>query len=197
MRNYLESIPPQNGTRPGRLAAALSLVSSVFRKDGYKGPVSDHFDCQHFYNPDNPNPHGVWQFLLWRLARLMGRVGKWPTWIDSAPGPAPPPRVEGQNLRVTFVNHSTVLIQTGGLNILTDPIWSQRASPVSWAGPRRRRPPGIRFEDLPHMDFVLLSHNHYDHLDLPTLKRLVQAHDPRFVVGLGNSGLLAAHGIHS
>jgi L-ascorbate metabolism protein UlaG (beta-lactamase superfamily) len=83
----------------------------------------------------------------------------------------------------------------GGINLLTDPIWSERASPVVWAGPRRRRPPGIRFEDLPPIDVVLLSHNHYDHLDLPTLERLAQAHRPQFLVPLGNSPFLASRGI--
>src|SRR5262249_32374809 len=65
------------------------------------------------------------------------------------------------------------------------------------AGPRRRRPPGLRFEDLPPIDAVLISHNHYDHLDVPTLKRLAATHEPRFVVSLGNRQLLAAHGIVS
>jgi len=93
------------------------------------------------------------------------------------------------------VGHSTTLLQAGGLNVLTDPVWSQRASPVAWAGPRRRRPPGLRFEDLPPIDLVLLSHNHYDHLDLPTLRRLAREHTPRFVAGLGVGRLLADAGV--
>jgi L-ascorbate metabolism protein UlaG (beta-lactamase superfamily) len=93
-------------------------------------------------------------------------------------------------LRVTFVNHATVLIQMDGLNLLTDPIWSERCSPLSWAGPRRFRPPGIRFEALPPIDAVFLSHNHYDHLDIPTLSRLKKAHAPRIFTPLGNAALL-------
>jgi L-ascorbate metabolism protein UlaG (beta-lactamase superfamily) len=182
---------------PDQVSKAAPSLASFLSANGYEGPVSDHFDGKRFYNPDNPGPHGFSQFLLWRLARLIGGVGKWPKWIDMPFGPPPPAKVSGEGLRATFVNHSTVLLQTAGRNILTDPIWSERASPVSWAGPRRRRPPGIRFEDLPRIDTVLISHNHYDHLDLPTLQRLAEGHSPRFVVGLGLSRLLASHGIRS
>jgi L-ascorbate metabolism protein UlaG (beta-lactamase superfamily) len=104
-------------------------------------------------------------------------------------------RVEGGMLRVTFVNHTTVLLQTQGLNILTDPIWSERCGPVSWLGPRRVRPPGIRFEDLPPIDVVLLSHNHYDHCDLRTLKRLARTNAPRLIAPLGNRRFLERRGI--
>ena len=82
-----------------------------------------------------------------------------------------------------------------GLNILTDPIWSERCGPVSWFGPRRVRPPGIRFDDLPPIDIVLLSHNHYDHCDLPTLKRLAREHKPKLVVPLGNKRFLERRGV--
>lgn len=94
----------------------------------------------------------------------------------------PPHRVEGSGLRATLVNHSTVLLQQRGSNILTDPIWSERASPLSWIGPRRRRKEGVSWEDLPPIDAVLISHNHYDHLDLPTLRRLAARGDSTFIV---------------
>jgi L-ascorbate metabolism protein UlaG (beta-lactamase superfamily) len=112
------------------------------------------------------------------------RPARWPAWVDHAPQPRPTTRVEGSALRVTFVNHSTVLIQTAGLNILTDPQYSKRCSPVSFLGPKRVHAPGVAFDDLPPIDLVLLSHNHYDHLDLPTLRRLSHAHDYRIVAGL-------------
>src|SRR5690606_37204144 len=95
------------------------------------------------------------------------------------PAAKPDRRIEGDGLRVTMVGHATLLIQVAGLNILTDPVWSDRASPVSFAGPRRVNAPGIAFEDLPPIDLVLLSHNHYDHMDVATLARLRQAHQPR------------------
>jgi len=96
---------------------------------------------------------------------------------------------------VTFVNHATVLVQTANVNVLTDPVWSERVSPVSWIGPRRRRPPGIRFEDLPQIDLVLVSHNHYDHLDLLTLELLARRDRPSFLCGSGVGKLLRDRGL--
>ena len=130
------------------------------------------------------------------LIRWLGnrQPGPWRKWIPSAYGPRPPERVRDGQLRTTFVGHSTVLIQIEGLNILTDPIWSQRASPVSWAGPRRHRLPGLRFEDLPPIDAILLSHDHYDHLDAPTLRRLARDHSPEIFCPLGVAKLLRTLG---
>ena len=108
----------------------------------------------------------------------------WPKWVDYAPAARPLLRIDSSALRITYINHATVLIQTGGLNILTDPHYSMRCSPVSFAGPKRAHAPGIAFEELPPIDLVLLSHNHYDHLDLPTLSRLLAAHPCKIVAGL-------------
>jgi len=94
-----------------------------------------------------------------------------------------------------MVNQSTVLLQQQGSNILTDPIWSARASPLSWVGPRRRRKPGVSLEDLPPLDAVLISHNHYDHLDLPTLRRLASRGDSPFIVPAGVGRLLRSKNI--
>jgi L-ascorbate metabolism protein UlaG (beta-lactamase superfamily) len=137
-------------------------------------------------------PHGGFgSFLRWQWSR---EPGKW-TERRGPVGPRPPARVASGGLRVTFVNHATALVQQDGVNLLTDPIWSERCSPFSWIGPRRKQPPGIRFEDLPPIDVVVLSHNHYDHLDLPTLRRLAERDRPRFFVGLGNRALLERAGI--
>ena len=131
-------------------------------------------------------------FLKWMLTR---EPRFWPKWVDAPPGPPPPARVGGGRVRVTFINHATLLVQMDELNILTDPIWSERTSPVTFAGPKRHRAPGIRFDDLPRIDLVLVSHNHYDHLDVPTLRRLQQRDHPRIVTPLRNGALMKRHGI--
>lgn len=162
------------------------ITGCLLSGPGYHGPVSDHFDGERFTNQLPIHHRRFGEFLRWMRSR---QPGEW-QWIDAEPGPPPPRRVTDGRLRVTFVNHATVLIQMDGLNVLTDPIWSERASPFAWIGPRRMRPPGIRFADLPPIDVVLLSHNHYDHFDAPTLRRLEAEHRPLFVTGLGNGPLL-------
>jgi L-ascorbate metabolism protein UlaG (beta-lactamase superfamily) len=170
----------------GLLGATLAVGGCVFAAAGYQGPPSDHFDGRVFHN-EEPTARPATNFLKWALHR---RAGPWQEWTKAPPGPPPPTRVAGDDLRVTFINHATVLIQTAGLNVLTDPIWSDRCSPISWLGPKRVRPPGIRFEDLPPIDVVLISHDHYDHMDLPTLRRLDEKFHPRFFTGLGNAAIL-------
>jgi N-acyl-phosphatidylethanolamine-hydrolysing phospholipase D len=105
------------------------------------------------------------------------------------------PRAPAAQLRITWVGHASLLLQLGGLNVLTDPMWSERASPVSFAGPRRWVAPGIAFEDLPPLDVVLQSHNHYDHLDDQTVRRLARAHPKaRWVVSLGLASFVQRRG---
>lgn len=155
------------------------------RNKYYQGPVTDHFDGVRFFNPGHPNTdRSIGAILRWRF-----RETHMP-WPKVVPGRqvVPEPRVEG--LRVTMVGHATLLIQSGGLNVLTDPVWSDRASPVSFAGPRRVTVAGIAFDDLPPIDVVLLSHNHYDHLDITTLRRLQAVHQPLIVTPLGNDALV-------
>lgn len=113
--------------------------------------------------------HGFLAVLRWKLT---SRPEPSPDFISDVEPSVPPQTVDGTALRTTLVNHSTVLIHQNGCNILTDPIWSERAGPLPWIGARRRREPGIAWEDLPRINAVLISHNHYDHLDLPTLRRL-------------------------
>jgi L-ascorbate metabolism protein UlaG (beta-lactamase superfamily) len=123
------------------------------------------------------------------------RPVRWPRWIDDPVRDGPPAAPADHEIAATFVGQSTFLIQLGGVNALTDPVWSHRASPVRWAGPRRVRRPGIAFDDLPPVHLVLVSHNHYDHMDLPTLRRLRQRFDPVFVTGLGNRRYLRKRGL--
>jgi L-ascorbate metabolism protein UlaG (beta-lactamase superfamily) len=151
-----------------------------------------HFDGKRFYNPDAPQAAGLLDALRWKLT---SRPERSPRFISDVEQSVPPRSVEGSGLRTTFVNHSTVLLQQRGSNILTDPIWSERASPLSWAGPRRRRKPGVSWENLPRIDTVLLSHNHYDHLDLQALRRLAARGDSTFIVPAGVARLLRSENI--
>ena len=118
---------------------------------------------------------------------------KWPSWAPSPYNDRPPPRVEGAICRLSYVGHASFLIQTGGRNILLDPVWSKRASPFRFVGPKRVNDPGIAFADLPPIDAVLVSHGHYDHLDVATLSRLAAAHRPRFITPLGNDTIMRNH----
>lgn len=135
---------------------------------------------------------GFLDFLKWKL--FSGGAG-WPAWIESEPLQVPEQRVTGDKLSVTFVNHSTVLIQYQGVNILTDPIWSHRASPLMIFGPKRVRCPGVRLEDLPRIDLVLITHNHYDHLDIETLTLLSGRFSPTVLTGRGNTPVLQQAGL--
>jgi L-ascorbate metabolism protein UlaG (beta-lactamase superfamily) len=153
----------------------------------HHGPVSDHFDGERFSNPGKPMDKSFFEVLKWYATR---QRQPWPTYSELPATDKPPRRVEGDRLRVSFVGHVTLLIQTQGLNILTDPVWSERVSPFTWIGPRRVHPPGIRFEDLPPIDLVLISHNHYDHLDLATVEKLWHRDRPRIVTPLGNETII-------
>lgn len=158
----------------------------------YKGPKSDHFDGERFFNKYPPSTDKSFSKLLkWRI---FGEHSKWPQWIDSEYKKLSTQR--SQTLKVTFINHASALIQVDNINIITDPHFSDRASPVSFAGPKRVRKPGIKFEDLPPLDFVLVSHNHYDHLDITTLQKIYKEHpNVKILVGLGNNVLLKDEGI--
>jgi L-ascorbate metabolism protein UlaG (beta-lactamase superfamily) len=151
-----------------------------------------HFDGRRFYNPGAPQARGFLDVLRWKLG---SRPEPSPNFISDVAQSTPPRRVENSELRITVVNHSTALIQQRAGNILTDPIWSKRASPMSWLGPKRRRKPGVRMDDLPDIDAVLISHNHYDHLDLPTLRRLAVRGPSRFIVAARCARLLRSEKI--
>jgi L-ascorbate metabolism protein UlaG (beta-lactamase superfamily) len=159
---------------------------------GYVGPESDHFDGKVFHNPGLKDGKSFGDMMKWKTS---GGRATWPEKAANEATPSLPSSLKRGQAAVTFINHATFLIQLPGLNILTDPVYSERTSPVSWAGPKRIRPPGIPWEDLPQVHLVLLSHNHYDHWDIPTLRRLQQRFEPRFVSGLGNAAFLKEIGI--
>ena len=149
--------------------------------------MSDHFDGEHFLDPG----HSVApKTLRWYWEN---NKSAWPERVENQFADVPPQRVPGNTLRLCYVGHATTLIQTAGLNILTDPIWSERASPFSFIGPKRVRDPGIAFDKLPPIDIVLVSHNHYDHLDAATLLRLGSAHHPRVITPLGNDTIIKSY----
>ena len=162
-------------------------------KDAKPGcPFPKHFDGRRFFNPNAPQAHGFFDALRWKLT---SRPEPSPRFVLDVEPSRPPSGVEGDELRATLVNHSTMLLQVEGVNVLTDPIWAERASPFSSLGPRRRRAPGVRFDDLPRVDIVLLSHNHYDHLDLATLLRLADRGQSQFIVPMGLARLLGSRNI--
>ncbi|CAD5107599.1 MBL fold metallo-hydrolase [Zestomonas carbonaria] len=170
----------------------LSLRSLLGFDRPWRGPASDSFDGQRFRNLASTPHKGLRDLIRWQLERP-----RQAPWIAPQPAPATPvrERVVGDELCVTYINHATILLQLHGLNILTDPLWSKRASPFSFVGPRRYHPPGLALDQLPPIDLVLVSHNHYDHLDLWSLRELSRRFPAaRAITGLGNGELIRACG---
>ena len=151
--------------------------------------TSDHFDGKRFLNPTG----AAGQPFSAVSRMLLERRTPWPARIDQPP--RQPPAREGATAVITFIGHATFLIQTSAGNILTDPMYSQRAGPLNLLGPRRVRQPAVLFDDLPPISTVLLSHNHYDHCDLRTLGMLATRFDPIVVTPLGNGRLVRSSGI--
>ncbi|MDQ3139172.1 MAG: MBL fold metallo-hydrolase [Pseudomonadota bacterium] len=175
------------------LCFAPTLVPPFLDRIYYQGQQSAHFDGTRFFNPGFPAYSGgdPRAFLnRW----IDGERATWPASVPVAPT-RPPARVDGDLMRVTWIGHATVLVQADGLNILSDPIWAERASPFDFVGPKRVRAPGVRFDDLPKIDIVLISHNHYDHMDVATLKRLWDRDQPHIFTSLGNDAILRRAGI--
>ena len=172
----------------GALAASIAGGRAAYAANRYySGPVSDHFDGVRFFNPGGIPPGTLADVIKWQFGEGMVRWER--------PVPAPPPTVPDErvdDLRVTMIGHASMLVQAGGRNVLLDPVLSPRASPLPLGDPLRFNPPGIAFDELPPIDLVLVSHNHYDHLDVSTLKRLVAVHDPDIVTPLGNDAIIRA-----
>jgi L-ascorbate metabolism protein UlaG (beta-lactamase superfamily) len=168
------------------------MLRSLGGGPGYDGPPSDHFDGRCFFNPDATAGRSFKDLLRWQ--RTADRK-PWPRQVDNRLRPALPATLEQGRIALTFINHITFLIQFPGLNVLTDPVYAQRASPFRHVGPKRVRSPGVAFDDLPPIHVVLISHNHYDHLDVETLLRLDAAHRPHFISGLGNRAFLKGFGL--
>ena len=155
--------------------------------------MTSHYDGARFYNTSGADKSaGDVARFFWQS---ISSKTPWPKWVENPPADPVVEKVT-EDIKTTYINHATVLVQVAGLNILTDPVWSTRVSPVSFAGPKRVRAPGIALDALPEIDLILISHNHYDHLDTTTLKALrkQQKKEPVIVSGLGNAKLLQKQG---
>ena len=171
-------------------AGGWALAGAARGNAYYSGPVSDHFDGKRFFNPGGLEPRGRLDFLRWQLTEPRAA---WPAQFPSPFLPdRPPAGVEGDTVRIAYVGHASFLVQARGQSILIDPVWAERASPYAFVGPRRVNPPGIAFGDLPKIDCVLVTHNHYDHMDVETIGRLWQRFAPRVITPLGNDTILHA-----
>jgi L-ascorbate metabolism protein UlaG (beta-lactamase superfamily) len=174
---------------PALGAAAYGTLMPA-RNPYYDGPVSDHFDGLRFYVPGHIRDKKPLDLLKWTFGEARA---EWPAAFPAPGFDKPPARVEGDGLRVSYVGHASVLIQTHGVNLLIDPVWSERASPFSFAGPKRVNEPGVARDDLPPLDAVLVSHNHYDHLDLQMLSHLARERPARVLTPLGNDVIMQGH----
>jgi L-ascorbate metabolism protein UlaG (beta-lactamase superfamily) len=166
----------------------LPLLALLTACGAEKFPMSDHCDGKTFYN-NPPLKISPWSVLKWQFTR---QRNPWPDSVEvkvSHPGLS-----VASGIKATWVGHATVLVQTPGSNLLTDPVWSRRVGPWSWTGPSRFAKPGVEFDDLPRIDAVLVSHDHYDHLDMPTLERLARERSRLAIAPLGTAELLKKAG---
>lgn len=150
---------------------------------------SDHFDGRYFFNPTGPQlqPFSAVPRML------LSRRTPWPKRVNQVA--VQPPLPDPVSIVLTFVGHSTFLIQTSAGNFLTDPVWAERAGPWGGVEPQRVRAPAIGLADLPPIDVILLGHNHYDHCDLKTLSALARRFEPIVIAPLGNARLLQGAGL--
>ncbi len=152
----------------------------------YAGPKSDNFDGEKFFNPWRLRPEkGLWDVFKWRMA---GNRAKWPDFVENPPKPAL--EASSRTLKATYIGHATILVQAAGINLLIDPVFSERCSPIAGMGPKRVTKPFVAIEDLPKIDYIFVSHNHYDHMDLPSLSKLAGDHAPLIMTPLGNTRLM-------
>lgn len=155
--------------------------------------VSDHFDGKKFFNPGHPETNTFFDVLKWKVT---SKVTEWPEWVKNKDWPAPV-LPEGKKANYTFINHASFLIQTPDVTIITDPVFSERVSPVKFAGPKRHRDPGVALDKLPEIDVVLVSHSHYDHMDIESLKSIDAKFHPLFMVPMGNREFLVKSGLQN
>lgn len=174
------------------MTMGISLLTFLGCSSGSEIKVSDHYNGEKFVNPTLDEQFSPGLSDIYKMMRE-GRA-EWPEEVENLGIPKMNECLENNDFSITFINHATFLIQTPDLNILTDPVWSKRASPISWVGPKRVRKSGVKIEELPHIDLILLSHNHYDHLDKATLKTLNEEFSPQVLVPIGDKDLVESIG---
>lgn len=168
----------------GVLVGSASCANSKY-------PKTDHYNGREFYNPWLLQTKGFSDFLKWQWSR---EQVAWPEFVDdNVKAELTQPMEEGV-IQLTFVNHASFYVQTKSLAVLTDPVFSERVSPVSFAGPKRVRKVGVEIAELPKLDVVLISHSHYDHLDTESVKNIAEKFDPLFIVPLGVQKLVESYG---
>lgn len=172
-------------------ASYALTVKENFNPNAYQ---SDHFKDGRFFNPSLKESKGFFDFIKWQFTSDKKR---WPDIVNAQSVNYKNEEIKKNSLKATFINHSTFLLELDGIVILTDPIWSERASPVSFAGPKRIQSPGLTYNQIKKIDVVIISHNHYDHLDLPSLKEINDRFHPKFFVGLGDKKLLEGEGVEN
>jgi L-ascorbate metabolism protein UlaG (beta-lactamase superfamily) len=145
--------------------------------------MPENFDGKRYYLNGHRVGGNVLDLLKWQFN---GKRAIWPQQVRNGSFDPPPQYADGGRLSYTWIGQATALVQAAGLNILTDPFFSKRASPVQWSGPARVRPPGLVIDALPPIDVILVSHNHYDHMDLPALSRLSARFRAHVLTPLGN-----------
>ncbi|MBX7231467.1 MAG: MBL fold metallo-hydrolase [Bdellovibrionales bacterium] len=150
-----------------------------------------HFDGRKFFNPGKDLNKNIWQLLKWQL---FNKKTPWPKWRENKIRVKLPKKIHKDEFYTTYINHATHLIQFNKQNLITDPVFSERVSPVTWAGPKRHRPPALAISQLPPIHIALISHNHYDHMDKTTIFMLAQKFETTFIVPLGNKKLLESFG---
>ena len=171
---------------------AIALLSGfILSEKGHKGEITDHFNGKTFINPSGIPSNGLPEVFKYMTSR---EAEKWTENYESYVRSEPLPDGQPDKINITFVNHSTFIIQYEDITVVTDPIWSKRCSPTQLIGPKRMRPPGVNYEDLKDVDLVIISHNHYDHLDENTIKSLIRDFDPLFIVPLGVEHIISNFG---
>lgn len=156
-----------------------------------KYPIAAHYDGKMFLNPGLNVDHSIMEALKWGFERP---PGNWPKWTENTAKPRLPAQINANEVYATFINHVTYLLQISGKNVLFDPVFGESVSPLRFTGFKRVRRPGIELADLPAIDVVTISHNHFDHMDIPALQKLYKRFNPLFVVPLGNAHYLEAFG---